>query len=101
MAKELSVKEYAEEHGIDQSTVSRMIKRGILKTFHDGTKTRILGKTADLGCKYTVVYPGEPAEHLISGCGHTIYVITEAVKTFKYCPWCSLKINKEGLNGKF
>ena len=49
-------------------------------------------------CKWSVIYPEDPkAKHLMSGCGHALYIVTPAVKSFKICPWCGLKINKEVL----
>jgi len=91
----LTVLGYAEKKSLNISTVYRQIEAGKLDYTRKDGKILINGKKSDIGCKFTTLYPGEPAEHLITSCGHTLYVITGAIKTFKYCPWCSLKINRE------
>lgn len=88
--KSFTVYEYAERKNIAVNTVYRQLRAGKLSYYKDGRNYMITGKKS--GCKFTKIYPGDPAEHLKTECGNTIYVITDAVKTFKYCPWCGLEI---------
>ena len=52
----------------------------------------ITGEKEEAECKWVKIFPGEPAEYLTSGCGHSKYVVTADFKIYKYCPYCGLKL---------
>lgn len=100
MEKALTIQEYAAKVGKHQATIYRQISNDKLEYYKDGNKIMITGEKVEGECEWVQVFPGEPASHLSSGCGHPIYLVTGSVKTFKYCPWCAKKINREKYNDK-
>lgn len=89
----LTVKDYAAKVQKNIATIYRWIDSGKLDYYREGKTIMILGEKKENVCEWRVNFPGEPAQHLVSGCGHYKYFVTDDVKTYKFCPHCGSKID--------